>query len=1108
MKENRSFTNKSRGIVVLGMHRSGTSTVSGILNACGAWLGTSEEMTGANKENPKGFFERRDLRKICDSLLFAQKSDWWRLSNFNLDNFNKDESEKDIQEFSKLVENLSKYDTWVIKEPRLCILFPLLQQKIKQPICILPKRNPIEIAKSLRTRNSFSIMHGIALWELYTRSALLASEGHDRIFVSYSELIEDPEFTIKNMITSLEELGVEGISTSNEAYLSVSQDLQRESSSKEEMTELLDKKQIMLWKNVCEEKNLDVEAKTPISKRTLRILEDLEIQHEVRLSKEKELKDVFTSLNNIEKRAKQIEDNFIAELESLQSAATESTQKPLKAAVRNLYSKVLYSLSKKEKLFSRRRREKLYRSALKRNPKRDAFANIATNFSKRMRLLDFEIASSLNEKKSAQHIESFLETPKSDNPSTRKITVIVPIYNAADDLEKCISRLFEFTPNDVDILLIDDASSDPRIKQILEHSKVDSRVRILRNSVNLGFTRTVNRGLTEANPNDVIILNSDARVTPRWIYGIQRAVRSTSKVATVTPMSDRAGAFSAPHIGNENILPSGVDEITYSRAFRRRGKGSYPSVPTGNGYCMFISRACLEDVGNLDETAFPTGYGEENDFCMRAKRAGWKNLVDDRTYVFHSRSMSFGEAKNDLIAAGRRIIDERYPEYKRAIQIFENGPDLQTARSQALKAQIDCTKPNAQNRRILFVISTITGGTPQTNSDLMAALHDHASCFLLRCDRYKMQLWAVSDNQKSLLKEHELEEAVDPVSHCSLEYDQVLADWLELLDLDIVHIRHPAWHSLSLFEIASQQGRAVVMSFHDYYTLCPSVKLVDDNHVFCGGKCTAGPGDCRIELWPQDSMPKIKNDWVHIWRKRFSSVLQHCDYFITTSDDARKRLLDLLPVIPEDRFKTIPHGRDFLNMQSIRQKPSPDEPIRILVPGNINEAKGSLVLEDILKEDKNGIFEFHILGKIKNSTFRDDPRVIHHGAYSRDDFAEKAAKTRPHLGIVFSIWDETWCHTLTEMWSVGLPVAVLDFPTVAGRVSASGAGWVLNHRDIPKLCSELARVAQDKNEFERTEAAILTWQRGEGLAGSTKKMAVDYIDVYNQASENRRSKAL
>ena len=96
-----------------------------------------------------------------------------------------------------------------------------------------------------------------------------------------------------------------------------------------------------------------------------------------------------------------------------------------------------------------------------------------------------------------------------------------------------------------------------------------------------------------------------------------------------------------------------------------------PSVPTGNGFCMYIRRSCIDEVGTFDEAAFPRGYGEENDFCMRALHRGWRNIVDDRTIVYHRRSASFGEDKSGLIKQAASILNEKYPEYKMLTKVFE-----------------------------------------------------------------------------------------------------------------------------------------------------------------------------------------------------------------------------------------------------------------------------------------------------------------------------------------------------------------------------------------------------------------------------------------------------
>lgn len=676
------------------------------------------------------------------------------------------------------------------------------------------------------------------------------------------------------------------------------------------------------------------------------------------------------------------------------------------------------------------------------------------------------------------------------------LSVVVPVYNAVDDVRICIERLARFTPKTVDILFIDDCSSDPEITEVLKQTEAHSNMRVLRNAENIGFTRTVNRGLTETGQNDVIILNSDARVTPSWTQGLRAAALSGPRIATVTAMSDRAGAFSAPRIGNENELPEGVDEISYARAFRRRSLGLYPVVPTGNGFCMYISRACMNEIGLLDADGFPRGYGEENDFCMRAGRIGWRHIIDDRTYIFHDRSKSFGATKTDLMAAGRALIDVRYPEYKKAIQVFSTSEKIALARFRAQQALQDCLDGQTILPRILFVTATQTGGTPQTNRDLMEALSDSFDTWNLRCDSRMLELTRLVNEKSQIVRQHVLEEPVDPLTHRSMEYDAVVSDWLLAFDFDLVHIRHLAWHSLSLPRLVRNLGTKVIFSFHDFYTLSPTINLIDDTGEFLGKTFVPGGSKFRKSLWPQNSQPEPTGEWLRVWRERFESELRLCDAFITTSSSTRERVLNAMPSISEERFFVIPHGRDFHTFYRLRQPTRHGSPLRILVPGNIDVVKGLDIIYQLVEHDKSGFLEFHVLGDINLSGRQIHPRIIRHGKYARDDFAGKAGIINPHLGAVFSICDETYCHTLTELWSVGLPAIVFDFPTVATRVRNSGAGWVLDHRDIPALYDSILRLAFDAEQQKATDAAIADWQAGYGMSNTTRVMAAGYLAVY------------
>ncbi|KIP92993.1 hypothetical protein RU09_06495 [Microbacterium sp. MEJ108Y] len=685
-----------------------------------------------------------------------------------------------------------------------------------------------------------------------------------------------------------------------------------------------------------------------------------------------------------------------------------------------------------------------------------------------------------------------------EEPSHRGVTIIVPIYNAPDDLSVCIERLLAHTPGSASILLIDDCSPDARVKEVLARHRDNTRIRILANETNMGFTRTVNRGIVEAGDDDVVLLNSDARVTPGWLDGMLAAAANSPRTATVTAMSDRAGAFSAPRIGNENPLPAGVDEIAYARAFRRESVRVYPRVPTGNGFCMWISRLCIEEIGPLDAQAFPRGYGEENDFCMRAGRAGWIHVIDDSTYVFHDRSKSFGDSKTELLAAGRAVVDARYPEYKHAIRVFRESPEIAIARNRAHVALTVASTSTVALPRVLYAISTTTGGTPQTNADLMNALDDAVEPWVLRCDSREMTLSRVVDGELHPVHTHELDHELEPIGHISPEYDSVIGTWLRQCDFDIVHIRHLLWHSLSLPGIATQLGMKVVVSFHDYYALSPNLKLIDDRGTYLGDEYVGSGSVYRDSGWPVQDYPTPTGDWLQWWQDRFWRAIRMCDAFVTTSESARDLILYHFPEMDPERFSVIEHGRDFDVLRFVAARPIYGEPLRILVPGGINAAKGAEILRSMADADAHGQIEWHILGPIKEKFESKGSRVVYHGAYKRENFGKLVEKIAPHAGAVLSIWDETYCHTLTEMWSVGIPVFVLDFPNVAQRVRRFNAGWVLEGMDGPSLLSQMTEALYDREARVKALRGVSDWQHGWGIAWTTKQMAVRYLDIYRR----------
>ena len=199
-------------LVVLGMHRSGHSALTGLLNLMGAYFGSEEMSRQASERHPPARSEPIDVRSLNEVLLNSVDCDWDCINTFSVSRM----SPRDIEAFNvqatKLLAALNAHQPWVISDPRLCLLFPLWQPIIPDCVCIHLYRNPIEVAKSLQALNGTPISVGIALWEKYTRAALYASREQLNLFVSHKSLVTQPQAVVQELLAQLSDHGMDGLS--------------------------------------------------------------------------------------------------------------------------------------------------------------------------------------------------------------------------------------------------------------------------------------------------------------------------------------------------------------------------------------------------------------------------------------------------------------------------------------------------------------------------------------------------------------------------------------------------------------------------------------------------------------------------------------------------------------------------------------------------------------------------------------------------------------------------------------------------------------------------------------------------------------------------------
>ena len=673
----------------------------------------------------------------------------------------------------------------------------------------------------------------------------------------------------------------------------------------------------------------------------------------------------------------------------------------------------------------------------------------------------------------------------------KKVSILVPIYNAYEDTKKCIESVLEHTNIPYELILIDDCSPDERIGELIDEMEQYEPIKIIRNYTNHGFVKSVNIGMKFAK-GDVVLLNSDTIVTPKWLQKMLVAAYSNERIGTVTPLSNAAGAFSVPEIGKINEIPEFYTINTMAALVEKVSDQVNLEVPTGDGFCMFIKRDTINDVGLFDEENFGKGYGEENDFSMRAIENSWKNVLDDSTYIYHKKSASFSSSKTELIKKNRAILDQKHPSYTKMVREFVKDEKYAWIRTN-IKDAIESTD-ELKEKRILYVLHSASGGTPATNEDLMRNIQKNMDCYVLTSSAKKMMLWSYKDSELKQIFEWKIKSKWSAKNYNNPEFRDIYFNVLTGLKIDIVHIRHLIKHSFDLSGLAKMLGVPTIISFHDFYFVCPSHNLLDENFEYCAGECTEGYGQCFIGE-DMDDLPILK-DFVPQWRKAVSDVFKNTSTFVTTTKAVKDVYTSIYPELRSRDFKIIEHGRDFNELKDDEinyEVPSTDKPVKIVFPGNLNIVKGSELIKSIKKLDVNNRLEFHFMGMLAKHSSDLENYGIHHGPYKRDEFCNDIAKIKPSFIGIMTICSETYCHTLSEAWDSDIPVLCTQLGAIGERVNQNGGGWFLDHKNPQKAYNEIIRISSSPEEYLKVAEEVKNIS-----LKSTGEMAEDFMELYSE----------
>ena len=399
-----------------------------------------------------------------------------------------------------------------------------------------------------------------------------------------------------------------------------------------------------------------------------------------------------------------------------------------------------------------------------------------------------------------------------------------------------------------------------------------------------------------------------------------------------------------------------------------------------------------------------------------------------------------------------------------------------------------------QKKRVLHILHEkvhgLAGGTSQTTMDIIDKIDEKYECYILVSSVNELVLWKIEHKQVIKLKTWKISSRWSLKKFYIEEFKNIYFQILIAMNIDIVHIQHLIGHTFDLPSVAKDLGIPTILSFHDFYYICPTIQLLNHENRYCAGICNNNKIQCTI---PKDDIfediPLLSN-FIVTWRKEVLLLIDKCTTFTAPTNSTKDIYFSIYPELKNKTFKVIEHGRDFKKTQVKLEVPSKNKPIKILIPGNIKNHKGHDFIRELKRNDHDNRIELHFMGFIYNDL---KGKGKYHGTYKREDFCKVVNKIKPSFIGIFSIWPETYCHTLSEAWSCGIPVLATKMGALEERIEEKGGGWFLEYKSPLKAYNQIIEISNSVEEYLKVAKEVPKIH-----IKTQKEMAEEYEQIYRQ----------
>lgn len=641
-----------------------------------------------------------------------------------------------------------------------------------------------------------------------------------------------------------------------------------------------------------------------------------------------------------------------------------------------------------------------------------------------------------------------LASPRTQSAADWAVDVVVPVYRNLEETRRCLeSVLASDLPRNARLLVYNDKSPEPAVTDYLRTLGAQGRIALRENEHNLGFVGTVNRAMRETLAGDrrdaVLLLNSDTEVANDWVQRMCAHAAADRAVASVTALSNNATICSWPHIG-ANDFPDGITVAELDAIAARANRGAAVKIPTAVGFCMLIPVRCLREVGLFDEEAFGKGYGEENDFCLRAAEQGYHHLLATDVFVRHVGEVSFGSTSSPGKENAGRVISQRYPDYNNLVARHVGEDPAFMARARLTFALWD----RDQKPVVALITHDVGGGTERQVGIVNDALADDHHVVIMKSvpgypNRVFIENRAPFDSFQTII---DLSSAAD------------FAALFQLVGVQQVQVHHLLGHGPAVRQGLARAGVPFEFHVHDYYTVCPQVTMTTADAEYCFEPDAHGCNAC-IARRPSNGSSDIVN-----WRLAHEWVVLDASRVVAPSRDAAARMrryhdVDVDVVYHEPPATPGQPGRKL-------RRGSASDPLRVVVLGVLAPHKGKFkvlqALEAIAAEQLP--LHVHLIGYMGLTEGEMSPAMETHfsstGWYEETELETLIGAARPDLFLFASTAPETYSFTLTRAMRTGLSIVAPAHGAYPERLADYSRSWLYGPAiDGAELANGICRFA-------------------------------------------------